>query len=818
MRGLAVVLALAACSGCSALYGFDYTVGADADAGDITDASVDGGVDASPDAGADGGLCAAGQLACDRDGGPTCVDPMTDPDDCGTCGVVCGDRDVCLGGVCQALVTVEGGDDHTCALGAVGTLYCWGENRDGQLGFEGRDRTTAGPVVFPPEAGPIVSVAVGGRHTCAVSEDGRLFCWGNDDRGQLGLGSLDLTGPTEVELEGDAVEVVAGSRHTCVRQADGEVLCFGDNAQGQLGIDTFAGSALPLPVVGFEAGEVQELSAGDRHTCARVVEDGATELRCWGDNRSGQLGNGDLVNRRVPWLVSLPAPPVRVATGAAHTCVITEAEEARELHCFGSSSAGQVGAGSYDPTPSPAPIPRFGTILADDVAEVVTGGFHTCATRADDSLYCWGSNRDGQLGNDELAIEPRPGPVGVAAHSIGAGQRTTCGVIDRRLHCWGGDGVGAVGVGTVLYRPTPTPVPALSDVSGVAVAAGYSCAIHGEERAASCFGTSGNAQLGGGRFEDSSSPVEVLSAGVVELAPGPRHACALTETEVGPEVLCWGSNSDGQLGQGSTELTLEPVAVPLPTDETPISVGSGLDFACAAVRLQDGGVGVDCWGENLEGQLAQGSVGPFLSSPQGAVQIPGSGETAQVRAGTGFACAHRGGEVACWGDGRMGQLGVEGLDRSVSPLANGVTAAGALDASGTAGCALQNDTMVCWGANPSGLLGTLDDPTFVPTPRSLPVDVMDVSVGSTHLCVLTVAGGVWCAGSNRYGELGDGTFVARSTLEEVELPGPATQVSAGSEHTCAVVSDTLHCWGHDGRGRLGTERALTVERPTPVRF
>ncbi|MFK7991305.1 MAG: hypothetical protein AB8I08_35140 [Sandaracinaceae bacterium] len=816
-RALLLSSMLLACSGCSALYGFDYTVGG-ADAGDaaLADAALDAGAsDGGTDAGRDGGNCEPGLLDCG-----SCVDPTRDPDACGACDVVCEATDVCFAGRCQTLVSVAGGQDHTCALGSAGTLQCWGDNRDGQLGTTGRDQTTAAAVGFFADR-LVTSVGVGGRHTCAITDDDTLWCWGNDDRGQLGLGNLDEDGPAEVAGLNEPVEVVAGERHTCVRQADHRVFCFGDNTFGQLGDGTFERRDLPEEVIFSQAvAEVLSLRAGGRHTCAilRAMGDAEPILRCWGDNRSGQLGVGDTAARSEPWQVTLADTPIRLATGVSHTCVVTgTGGDEGALHCFGAAGAGQLGDGDYTSRMSPVLIDRFSGMIVADVVEVVAGRSHTCATRADGALYCWGSNRDGQLGDAALDVEPRPSPNGREARHLGAGQRSTCAVIDRRLQCWGWDGGGAVGVGATIYQPSPMAVPGLSEVQSVAVSDGYGCAVHGSDGLVSCFGASGNGQLGGGRFVDSSSPVPLTLSAVTEVSLGLRHGCALLGGST-PEVHCWGANAEGQLGQDDIDLHAGPVQVPLPPDETPVSLGVGLDFSCAAVQYDSGTeVGVDCWGVNREGQLGRGSVGPLLLGPQGPVVLPGMGAEAVVRAGDSFACAERGGLVSCWGGGADGRLGVD-VFRAEAPMANGATGALALDASGTAGCAVGDSGMQCWGANPSGLLGALPDPTTEPMARVSPDDVTDVSIGARHACVLAGEGDVYCAGSNAHGELGDGGFDARASFVQVALPSSASQVAAGAEHTCAVVSGSLYCWGHDRGGRLGSGRSLIVPTPTPVRY
>jgi alpha-tubulin suppressor-like RCC1 family protein len=286
---------------------------------------------------------------------------------------------------------------------------------------------------------------------------------------------------------------------------------------------------------------------------------------------------------------------------------------------------------------------------------------------------------------------------------------------------------------------------------------------------------------------------------VVAVSAGVNHACALTEAG---GVKCWGRNTYGQLGDGTTTDAFTPVDVGGVGVATAIAVG--LDHTCA---LTDAG-GVKCWGRNSIGQLGDGthkrSVAP--------IDVPTltSGVTA-IAAGANDTCALLAtGGVQCWGQNDSGQLGDNTLLAKASPTDVATLTAGvqAISASASHTCAVMLDgTAKCWGANLSSQLG---DGT---TKRAkVPVDVVGltsadaITAGQDHTCALTDAGAVLCWGSNKSGQIGDGTTKSRRAPTPVfGLTGGALGVSAATAHTCAVTGGgQALCWGGNAVGQLGS--------------
>jgi alpha-tubulin suppressor-like RCC1 family protein len=344
---------------------------------------------------------------------------------------------------------VSAGFLYTCGVTTDDRAYCWGGNEDGQLG----DGTTTQRLTPVAVAGGrrFRHVSVRLFHACGVTTDNRAYCWGRNDNGQLGDGTTTrrLT-PTAVAGGRQFRQVDAGSAFTCaLGHADSKAYCWGANGAGMLGDGTTIGRLTPRAVAGGR--QFRQVSAGHAHGCGVTP---SNQAFCWGQNASGQLGDGSDPGRSlVPVLVAGGHPFRQVDAGFAHTCAVTTTDRA---FCWGNGRSGQIGDGKTFLRFTPRRV--VGGLLFDRVS---TGEFHSCGETTGNRAYCWGSNNGGQLGDGTMTQRLTPVAVvgGLTFSQLSPGVSHTCGVTrGGSVYCWGDNVLGQLGDGTTTFRLAPVAV------------------------------------------------------------------------------------------------------------------------------------------------------------------------------------------------------------------------------------------------------------------------------------------------------------------------------------------------------------------------
>jgi alpha-tubulin suppressor-like RCC1 family protein len=707
-----------------------------------------------------------------------------------------------LSGVTKVAV----GARHVCAVMESGAVKCWGTNNHGQLG-DGTTTDRNGPVDVLGLSADVIEIAAGGDHTCALTNQNDLFCWGHGRDGYLvGDGVLgDRLVASRVPIQLPSVKTLSAGRYSdCLVTVAGGVKCWG---YGYVGL----GATKPADVAGLTAGVIQ-VGLGWDHACA-VLDTG--KVSCWGLNYNGQLGDGTDMKSPTPVAATqFAGQVVSIALGDLATC--TSMRDGT-VWCVGVSGTGdfrskQIGG------------------LTDAVRVVGSTAYHWCATTKSGSVKCWGSNTYGQLGDGStvmrfdsaadvvnLAEGVRDLALGGGSGSDGYYSHTCAATNSGGVRCWGKDFTGSD------RRAMPVDVVGLGQAA-VEVAAGWfhSCA-RTMAGAVKCWGNNDSGQLGNGNTVANFSAVDVvgLSAGVTSIATAGAqqaitglvsgHSCAIKSAQ----AMCWGNNDWGLFGDGSRTSRLLP-SIAFASISLPFSIQVGMSNVF--VEASNGKLLCAGWG-----QLCGTASSTTVPTPTDIQTIAAGAKSVSAR--FQHACAVTPvGQAVCWGKNAYGQLGDGTTIAQLTPTV--VTALGSDVAAIATGlyqtCALtKTGNVKCWGANDLGQLG--DGTTKA---RSLPADVIGLGggnkvlrVGGAHACVVAGDGAVKCWGHNDFGQLGDGTAASRlQPVEVAGLKGLVAGLDVGLHHNCAVLAQGgVKCWGANEYGQLGdgTAGITTVAKAVP---
>jgi alpha-tubulin suppressor-like RCC1 family protein len=355
-------------------------------------------------------------------------------------------------------IHIAAGTNVTCGIREGNTLWCWGAGAYGALGNGQSVNEDQPQQISKPTAG-WASVTDGGGHGCATRNDGGLWCWGYNREGELGIGTtVNVARPHQVTSPAAVgwTAVSAGANHTCAIRSDTTLWCWGYNSSGQLGLGNTSTEDLPQQVTSPASTGWTAVSAASGYTCATR---GDSTLWCWGYNGQGELGIGSTTNQDLPQQVTTPASAdwASISAGFNHTCA-TRSDTT--LWCWGINFDGELGIGSTDPdftTPQQVTVPA-----STGWTSTTAGGFHTCATRTH-ALWCWGQNDFGQLGIGSTTSQDLPKrvvvPSGTGWSLIALGYYHTCAThTGKSLWCWGDNDLGQLGIGSTTSQDLPQQV------------------------------------------------------------------------------------------------------------------------------------------------------------------------------------------------------------------------------------------------------------------------------------------------------------------------------------------------------------------------
>ena len=670
----------------------------------------------------------------------------------------------------------------------------------------------------------------GDGHTCGLAIDGNAYCWGRSNSGQLGDGQAVGSSIPVLVSKGDRptgvtfTKVNAGRYHTCGIGSNGQGYCWGYNASGQVGNGSTNPAYAPALVsqgARPSGGTFTDISAGGYYSCG-VGNNG--QAYCWGANGNYQLGTGNTTGSSTPVLVIQGARPSNVTytsvdTGHQHTCGLGSDGNG---YCWGEGAHGRLGTGGTTSTGSPVLVSKGARPTGVTFTKISGGGDHTCGIGSNGQAYCWGRNNYGQLGNGNTGTDSSI-PVLVSQGARGSGVTFTS--IDARYN--------------------------------------YTCAV-GSDGNGYCWGLNTDYQFGNGGTGNSNVPALVSQgarpAGVTfnNIGAGGNQTCGVGSDGNG---YCWGNNTDGHLGDGTTTNRSTPVLVKL-FDQYEYQITIGNNTLAQTVLPQSTGITVNPMPAHAVGTVSvslkriydnktsnnvdytyDNLLGPDITSITPSTVAPNTSNTFSLT-GTNFlnygpinltgistgnyhTCGvNSNGDGYCWGEGTYGKLGNGSTTNRSTPVlvSQGARPAGVTFSSISAGenhtCGVgSNGRGYCWGYNPYGQLGNGN----TGTDSSIPVLVSTVvfssiSVGENHSCGVGSDGKGYCWGRNGSGRLGNGN-TNDSNIPVLVSSGSITfsSISAGRYHTCGVASNgNGYCWGNGSEGRLGNGGTANSSVPVLV--
>ena len=844
---------------------------------------------------------------------------------------------------------ISTGFEHSCAIAEDGTTYCWGGAGRGQLGRGTGGSSEKIPVKVGvgeygsaiPKEDTIIQISAGYYSTCAVTSSSKIYCWGANGTGQLGVNDYaDRNVPREVNIGINGSEIPAGTKmekiemgnrgFVCALSTKKQLYCWGDNVGGKLGNGTTTSSKVPKKVKIGESGSevpsgalVKDFSLGNDHACLIDYED---QVYCWGKNDKGQLGINSTTNSSVPKKVKVDNSGSelpngvrirKISTGATFSCAIASNSE---TYCWGENANGELANGSYTNSSVAKKILKGAIPFDESLVEIKSKGHASCGKTTSSGLYCWGSNYKNKLGHTNSGNSVIPTRVRGLASSpndvrpteiFGIGESFACSADYKEgLTCWGNNSTtGLLGYGSEDdHTAIPTkvsPIYAMQEIKQDVDAKFYKASKENNptEQISDTTEIGQSFRLRAGFSNNADSKIYNASetcnrylgsskiycrgargiafSGYQDLADGRDHILRVprifhyhdyrsnisgrttlknlsfdseTGCAVGTDnlVYCWGANSNGETGndKDSEASFIDKVKIgtsgsEIPAGSTIKQVASGGNHSCAIASDNL----VYCWGSGNRGALGNGAsndsnVPKKVKIGTSGSEIPAGSTIKQVASGGALSCAIASNNQAyCWGSSYLGndtsddsnvpkkvKIGTNG-----SEIPSNVTIK-QISVSQMNACVIGSDDMAyCWGDNAEGSVG--DGSTAVVTvPHKVVVGSLDSEMtsglkfkkiisGKYHTCAIASDNLLYCWGGNSRGQLGINSVQHQTTPKKVKIGIDGSEIPSGSSikdfsvgeaFACAVTTNNLiYCWGIDYvSGQVGTKVPKKLETGT----
>lgn len=702
-------------------------------------------------------------------------------------------------------------------------LYLWGYNISGQLG----DNTLinrSSPVQTISDGINWYKLGQGQANSAGIKTDGTLWIWGGGSSGELGDNTnIAKSSPVQTVAGGtNWADYSLGSNHRLGLKINGELWTWGFNSYGQLGDNTTSSKSSPVQTIG-NANTWKQVSAGNFHSAA-IKNDGT--LWIWGANTFGQLGDNTILSKSSPiQTITFGTSWKQVACGANHTAAI---KTDGTLWLWGLNTNAVLGDNSTTSKSSPVQTIAGGT----NWNQVSAGNSVTAAIKTDGTLWVWGDNYYGTVGDNTTVS--KSSPVQTITFGTNWIKVSTANAVagalkaDGTLWIWGRNYFGEVGDNTSIMRSSP--VQTVNSGNGwkdIAAGSGYTFAGIYQSTVTTTTTTTpapagrlwnwGNnyfGRLGDNTQISKSSPVQTIANGTnwTKISQG-YNTCGGIKTD--GTLWLWGKNAYGQIGNDTTSTSqLSPVqTISGGTDWMDLSLGE----AHAAGIKNDGRLWI--WGGNFEGELGTDDTNNY-SSPVQTIALGNNWK--QVSCGN-FATAaiKTDGTLWLWGYNSNGQLGDGTVDNKSSPVQ---TVAGGnnwkqVKLGSLHTIATKTDgTLWCWGRNYFGQLGN-DDTIDVSSPIqtiTYGTNWKQVSAGQHHSAAVKNDGTIWVWGINGYGQLGDNSISYKSSpVQTIAYGTNWSKVSCGDLHTGGLKTDgTFWVWGYNGYGQIGDD--TVIDKSSPV--
>lgn len=647
-----------------------------------------------------------------------------------------------------------------------------------------------------------------------IKLDGTLWGWGINNFGQLGDGTtINRAYPVQIGTATTWSTIVCGGSHVVATQTDGSLWTWGSNTNGQLGDGTNINKTSPVAI--GSATTWTSIACGLNHSLAIQISSGNNTLWGWGSNSIGQVGDGTLVDRNVPVQIGSSVLWTQISCGSNFTIglqkLVNSLPGFHDLYTWGDNTYGQLGNGNQTSRSTPTITASSG----DNWASIACGCNHAIGTQLGGTLWAWGLNLNGQLGDGTLVNKSTPADVN--AGSDWANAKLACGSghtvaikSDGSLWTWGLNLNGQLGDGTIVSKSVPTKLG--TAVTWASIGCGQNSTITMDiSGTVSGFGSFGKTLSFYSKY-NTSSISNVTNLKFNKFMGGSSHTVAVCTDGT---LWAWGANDSGQLGDGTNVSKITPTQIGLLN--TWASVACGLSHT---VAIKTDGT-LWAWGLNSSGQLGDGT----LVSKNIAIQIGVISTWKYIACGDIFTVATLiNGTLYAWGDNSNQQLGDNTSTNRLSPTLIG-TLYGNIACGQSSTITLRTDgTMWSWGNNSYGQLGdgTLVNkvtPTniFPPTVVVLPWANISSARDSNNSIATKINGTLWTWGSNSNSQLGDGTSVDKNYPIQIGTSTTWNTVACGYAFYAALQNDgTLWTWGINYYGQLGDGTTTSRSVPTLV--